>query len=191
MDPGFVLNVLWLLWLVSWLAASFWAKRPVTRPPLRDELVYRTLTVLGAALIFWQVERVDPLGQLWVTNLVVGWLSVALAIAGFAFAWWARLRLGTLWSGSVTRKDDHKIIDTGPYGLVRHPIYTGLLLALFATVLDHGSIFALVGVLVLTVAFYVKARLEERFLSAELGPGYGQYKQRVPMLVPFWPARRA
>ena len=190
MDPGFVLNLLWLLWLLSWLAASFWSKRPVTRPPLRDELVYRTLTVVGAALIFWQVERVDVLGQLWVAIPVLGWLSVILAAAGFGFAWWARLHLGTLWSSSVTRKDDHKIIDAGPYGMVRHPIYTGLLLALYATALDHGTIFALVGVLVLTIAFIVKARLEERFLNTELGPGYGQYERRVPMLVPFWPVRR-
>jgi protein-S-isoprenylcysteine O-methyltransferase Ste14 len=191
MDPGFVLNVLWLLWLLSWLAASFWAERPATRPPLRDELVYRTLTVVGAALIFWQVERVDVLGQLWVTIPVLGWLSVIPAVAGFGFAWRARLHLGTLWSSSVTRKDDHKIIDSGPYGMVRHPIYTGLLLALYATALDHGTLFALVGVLVLTIAFFVKARLEERFLSAELGPGYGQYERRVPMLVPLWPVRSA
>ena len=190
MDPGFVLNLLWLLWLLSWLAASFWSKRPMARPPLRDELVYRTLTVVGAALIFWQVERVDVLGQLWVAIPVLGWLSVILAAAGFGFAWWARLHLGTLWSSSVTRKDDHKIIDTGPYGMVRHPIYTGLLLALYATALDHGTIFAVVGVLVLTTAFIVKARLEERFLNTELGPRYGQYERRVPMLVPFWPVRR-
>ena len=191
MQPGFVLNLLWLLWLVSWLAASFWAKRPAKRPPVRDELVYRILTVVGAALIFWQVRRVDVAGQLWGTVPALGWVLLLLAFLGFAFAWWARIHLGTLWSSSVTRKDDHTVVDTGPYAIVRHPIYTGLLLALYATVLERGTIFALAGVLVLTIAFYVKARLEERFLGAELGADYGRYKRQVPMLVPFWPVKSA
>ena len=113
-----------------------------------------------------------------------------VALAGLAFTWWARIHLGTLWSGNVTRKPDHHIVDTGPYGLVRHPIYTGLLVALYATALDRGSVLAIAGAAVLTLAFAIKARLEERFLGAELGAEtYGGYRRRVPMLVPFWPMR--
>ena len=104
-------------------------------------------------------------------------------MGGLAFTWWARIHLGTLWSGNVTRKPDHHIIDTGPYGLVRHPIYTGLLVALYATALDRGSVLTIAGATVLTLAFAVKAGLEERFLGAELGAEiYGDYRRRVPML---------
>jgi protein-S-isoprenylcysteine O-methyltransferase Ste14 len=190
MSPVLAFSVIWIAWLVSWLGAALWASRAAKRPPMRDEFIYRSLTVLGALLIFWRFGRGDELGRLWTVPSVLGWLLFAAAAAGLAFTWWARLHLGTLWSGNVTRKADHRIIDTGPYGLVRHPIYTGLMAALYATALDDGTVFALIGALVLTVAFYIKARLEERFLSEELGmESYGQYKRRVPMLLPFWPVR--
>ena len=107
---------------------------------------------------------------------------------GLAFTWWARLHLGTLWSGNVTRKEGHRVIDTGPYGLVRHPIYTGLLLAIFATLLLRPGWYGLGSAAFFTIGFVTKLRLEERFLKAELGPDdYEAYQARVPMLVPFWP----
>jgi protein-S-isoprenylcysteine O-methyltransferase Ste14 len=91
----------------------------------------------------------------------------------------------------VTRKDDHRIVDTGPYGLVRHPIYTGILLALYATTLAFPGPFNVAGSVLMTIAFVIKARLEERFLSEELGAeAYAAYRRRVPMLVPFWPVSR-
>jgi len=181
-------GLLWLAWLISWGIAAFWADRAEKRPPLRDEILYRVLLVVSAILIFWIVGR-SRFGLLWFTPPPLGWVLFAIAVLGIGFAWWARASLGRLWSGNVTRKADHHVVDTGPYGLVRHPIYTGLLLALYATAIDHGTIMALVGMVVATVAIVIKARLEERFLSEELGPdAYGAYRVRVPMLVPFWPA---
>jgi protein-S-isoprenylcysteine O-methyltransferase Ste14 len=92
-----------------------------------------------------------------------------------------------LWSGRITRKPDHKIIDTGPFGVVRHPIYTGILLAVLGTLLVKGTVLGLIGAMLIAVGLWMKARLEEKWLSAELGPGYEAYRQRVPMLVPFGP----
>jgi protein-S-isoprenylcysteine O-methyltransferase Ste14 len=107
-------------------------------------------------------------------------------VVGFAFCWWARIHLGKLWSGIITRKTDHRIVDTGPYGLVRHPIYTGLLLAILATMVAKGTIIGIAGAAVIATGIYMKARLEERFLRQELGPAaYDEYAGRVPMLVPF------
>ena len=89
------------------------------------------------------------------------------------------------WSGSVTAKADHRIVDTGPYALVRHPIYTGLLLSAFATAALYGTALAVLGALLILLGFWIKARLEERFLRAELGPeAYDAYASRVGMLVP-------
>ena len=111
---------------------------------------------------------------------------MALIAAGIAFAWWARIHLGRLWSAQITRKADHHIVDTGPYGLTRHPIYTGMLIAVLATMAAKGTLLGIAGALLIAASFYVKARLEERFLREELGAeAYDGYSRRVPMLVPF------
>ena len=86
----------------------------------------------------------------------------------------------------ITRKEDHRIVDTGPYGIVRHPIYTGVIIALLATAAAEGRITALVGGVLVIFGIWLKANSEERFLTAELGQNlYGSYCRRVPMLVPF------
>ena len=182
-------GILWLVWLLSWIAAALWASKPAKRVAVTQSTIYRVLILVAAVLIFVPV-RPARFGLLWLTPLPVGVALFVLAIAGMAFAWWARIHLGRLWSGTITAKADHRIIDTGPYALVRHPIYTGLLFALYVSALDHGTIFAVTGAVLATVGFVVKARLEERFLRGELGPeAYDGYRARVPMLVPFWPMR--
>jgi protein-S-isoprenylcysteine O-methyltransferase Ste14 len=103
---------------------------------------------------------------------------------GFLLTAWARIHLGRLWSGNITRKPDHRIVDTGPYGLVRHPIYSGLILSACATAAMRGVLSAALGALAFALAFYLKARLEEQFLRVELGPSYDAYARRVGMLVP-------
>jgi protein-S-isoprenylcysteine O-methyltransferase Ste14 len=176
--------IAWGAWILTWIAAAFWADRTVKRPPLREEWVYRVLTLTAFYLLL------RPLGahRLWAFGRALDGALFVLVLAGFAFAWAARLYLGRLWSSSVTRKADHRIVDAGPYALVRHPIYTGLLLAAAATAGQEGSARGLAGVALLALGFAIKARLEERFLSAELGAAaYEAYRRRVPMLIPFGP----
>jgi protein-S-isoprenylcysteine O-methyltransferase Ste14 len=148
-------GLLWLAWLVSWGIAAFWADRAEKRPPLRDELLYRVLLVISAILVFWPAGH-RRIGLLWFTPPPFGWTLLVIAVLGIAFAWWARVSLGRLWSGNVTRKAGHHVVDTGPYGLVRHPIYTGLLLALCVTAIDHGTIMALLGAVVATISIVIK-----------------------------------
>jgi protein-S-isoprenylcysteine O-methyltransferase Ste14 len=94
------------------------------------------------------------------------------------------------WSSAITRKQEHRLVDTGPYAFVRHPIYTGIIIALLATAATEATMLALLGAVFITGGLWVKARAEERFLSAELGPGaYESCRRRVPMLVPFLPHR--
>jgi protein-S-isoprenylcysteine O-methyltransferase Ste14 len=82
------------------------------------------------------------------------------------------------------------VIQSGPYHLVRHPIYTGLIVAALAQGVLIGMAANLVGAVLVGLGFWLKARLEERFLSQELGAAtYAEYRRRTPMLVPFWPAR--
>jgi protein-S-isoprenylcysteine O-methyltransferase Ste14 len=184
MDPERGLDLLWGLWALSWWAAAFWSNRTEARSG--GQVLYRALTLIGIVLLFqvWLPDqRMIPL---WRLNDTTRWVLAGLAAIGFAFCWWARLHLGRFWSAQVTRKQHHRIVDAGPYGLVRHPIYTGIILAGFATAIQRGTLVSLAGALLLVLAWFIKARLEERFLRAELGmAAYNAYAARVPMLIPF------
>jgi protein-S-isoprenylcysteine O-methyltransferase Ste14 len=186
MTPQDATEYVWLVWLISWFAAAVWSDRTVTRPSLRCQLWYRATTICGALLMFgvFGIRRYDI--RFWELDGGVGWLLVAIAVGGVLFMWWARLHLGRLWSASVTRKADHHIIDTGPYAVVRHPIYTGLLFAIAATVSVRATAETLAGAAMLAAGIYIKARTEEAFLRDQLGAEtYEAYARRVPMLVPF------
>ncbi|MBV9842852.1 MAG: isoprenylcysteine carboxylmethyltransferase family protein [Sphingomonadaceae bacterium] len=193
--PLAALYILWTLWGLSWLAASLWSGRTVARPALRGEFGYRLLTFAGWVLLLgsaW-VRRSDGvatpadklIGVLWRLPTPLEWTMVVLLAAGIAFAWWARITLGRLWSARITRKEDHRVIDSGPYRLVRHPIYTGLLLGAIATAGLRGTVLTTIGLPLFVVGYVMKARIEERLLRDSLGDDYEAYAARVPMLVPF------
>ena len=156
---------------------------------------HRLVSAVGVLLLFepshwWRHVFSGSAGEvfferLWPATASLGWTFFALAIAGFGFCWWARLHLGKLWSGFVTLKEDHRIIDTGPYALVRHPIYTGLMFAATATASMRATPAAFLGAALITVGFTITARIEESFLRSQLGAeGYNAYSRRVGMLVP-------
>jgi len=188
-SPLAAAGLLWLAWVVSWTVARLWADRAAARPDLRRQLPYFALIVAGAVLLFGSKVAGWPDWTSWRTGPAAGWALLGCVALGLSFTWWARLHLGRLWSSSVTRKAEHRIVDTGPYGLVRHPIYTGLMLAALATGVLRGNVLALAGAVVLVFGVYLKARLEEGFLREQMNPGeYDAYARRVPMLVPF--ARR-
>jgi protein-S-isoprenylcysteine O-methyltransferase Ste14 len=180
MTPLMVAWQAWGLWLITWLVAARWSARIANRPMFGSQTLYNLITVAGVVLLFTRFDSVQGLtGPL-------GWTMVAIVTAGFGICWWARLHLGAMWSGTVTRKDDHHIVDTGPYGLVRHPIYTGLILSAFAQAVLVDRLPAFAGAALIALGFYVKARLEESFLRQELGPeAYDHYRARVPMLIPW------
>jgi protein-S-isoprenylcysteine O-methyltransferase Ste14 len=189
MTPQLAINYLWLIWVISWLAAAVWSERTAKRPPFGSELLYRIVTLAGAAMLFGFVSPSyhNSLAQ-WSLSTAGNWVLFAICAGGFVFCWWARLHLGKLWSGWITRKEGHHIVDTGPYGIVRHPIYTGLIVSSFATAVMRGTILALLGAAIMTLGFWIKARLEERFLREQLGAdAYDAYRRRVPMLLPFGP----
>jgi protein-S-isoprenylcysteine O-methyltransferase Ste14 len=197
MTPQVAIAALWVAWICSWGLASVWTRRTRARPPFGETLLYTVPTAAGAWLLFVGANaalRWPELAlvlRLWSLQPWARWVLAALAAAGFAFTWWARVTLGDLWSSAVSRKENHVIVERGPYGVVRHPIYTGLIAAAFATAVEVGSAQALAGATLMSLGFWMKARLEERFLMSELGDGaYADYRRRTPMLAPFWPAGR-
>src|SRR5438477_2027950 len=191
--PETTIRTMWLVWWVSWLAAAACSDRTVKRPPTRHQIIYRVLAGLGAVLLFGMYRhnlRVEMI--LWRTPIALAWAMAAVVFAGLLFTWWARIHLGRLWSSTVTRKADHYVVDTGPYGIVRHPIYTGIILASLATAGMRGTALAWLGASVMMTGWVIKARLEEEFLREQLGADvYGEYARRVPMLAPLGGRRRS
>jgi protein-S-isoprenylcysteine O-methyltransferase Ste14 len=187
--PLLVIYVGWSAWAALWVAASWWSSRPERRPKRSEDFLHKLLTFAGiAALLIVTRPRDVILSPQWQLGAGMEWAMVALMASGFAFACWARLTLGSLWSVQVERKQDHQLVDRGPYAIVRHPIYTGLIAAGLATAFVKATPLAVGGFLLMTSGLTIKARLEERFLAAELGQeSYENYRRRVPMLVPFMP----
>ncbi|HWD68443.1 MAG TPA: isoprenylcysteine carboxylmethyltransferase family protein [Caulobacteraceae bacterium] len=190
MPPKYAVVVLWVVWYVTWIAAVVFSRRTTVQMKSDVAGFHRMIASLGVFLLFepqaaagFGASRLG--GRLWPDNLALDWSLFALATAGFAFCWWARLHLGRLWSGFVTLKEGHHIVDTGPYGLVRHPIYTGVMVAALATALITASPIGLVGAMMVAIGFSMTARIEEGFLRRELGAEtYDSYARRVGMLVP-------
>jgi protein-S-isoprenylcysteine O-methyltransferase Ste14 len=183
--PRLAFAIIWITWIASWLLAAFWANRTEKRAITWETMIYRVAILAGAVLLTpWAMHKLH-LRMLWHVGFDGAYALAGLTALGLLFTWWARIHLGRLWSGSITRKEDHRVIDTGPYALVRHPIYSGMIFALFATAIAQATISGLAGAALIAFGFWVKARIEERFLTAELGAdAYGAYRRRVPMLVP-------
>ena len=186
MRPGTVIIFIWIGWAISWVVAAGWSDRTESRPSVGPEIGYRILMLIGTLIMFVPAHGYEGPLRLWHIGWTGAWACAALVGVGVAIAWWARLYLGRLWSARITRKADHKVVDTGPYAFVRHPIYAGLLLSLAATAAAKGTILGLAGFAILLLGIWLKARMEERWLSAQLGEdAYGESRRRVPMLLPF------
>lgn len=180
MTPLDAILYVWIVWFATWMMAALWVNRTVKMPSEREQLPLRILIGAGAGVLFWGYRSAPGIAP------DAGWLLFAIVVLGILFAWWARLHLGRLWSGRIAKKEDHRVIDTGPYAIVRHPIYTGILAAALATGIAEGRPLAILGAIIASAGFTMRAQEEERFLTVELPSGaYESYARRVPMLIPF------
>src|ERR1700744_2878166 len=141
--PTALLAVIWAAWLMSWAVGSFFSGRTEKHVRTWDSRAYRIPILVGAVLLTPWTQQVLGERQLWHVGHRGTYLLAVLALAGNLFTWWARIHLGRFWSNAITRKEGHRVIDTGPYGLVRHPIYTGLIAAMLATAVAVGTATAL------------------------------------------------
>jgi glucan biosynthesis protein C len=190
LHPELACTVMWDLWAASWFAAMAWSGRSAARPLARQEVAHLILPTAGFCLLAFG-SIATHFRPLWMIPDSLGWCIAALCALSLIFTWWARIGLGSLWSLSVSRKENHKVMQDGAYHLVRHPIYTGLIIAAASHALLIGQPANLAGAVLVAVGFWLKARFEERFLTQELGRvTYAEYAGRTPMLVPFWPVWR-
>jgi len=186
--PTQLLAIIWVLWVASWVVASFWSGQTKKHVITLDSLKYRLPILAGAILFLPLTGKVLGEKPLWQFGNLGVYVLAVLVVAGISFTWWGRIHLGRFWSNAITHKEGHRVIDTGPYALVRHPIYTGLIAGMLVTGIAVGTVTAMLGAVLISLGMGLKARMEEGFLTQELGAdAYGSYCRRVPMLIPFLP----
>jgi protein-S-isoprenylcysteine O-methyltransferase Ste14 len=177
---------LWAVLVVVWLIGAFRTKRTIRRQSSSSRLIQIAVVAAGAYLLFARYTGIRSLDRPVIpitVNLAAS--GFALIVFGVGFSIWARLTLGANWSGTVTLKQDHALIQRGPYGLVRHPIYTGILAALIGSALERGLRSSLIALPLCGLGFWLKIKTEEQFMVQRFGEAYVQYKQKVKALVPF------
>jgi len=179
--------VMWCWWVLAgvWLLLMFWRKSVKKRETLEERIKHIAPMVIGFWLLFgraWSVAGLDL--RLIPSTQGVLWNGVALTALGVAISIWARLALGSNWSGVVTLKEDHELIRKGPYRWVRHPIYTGILLSFAGTALIEGRLRGWLGFAMVWATFYFKARREENFLRQEFGEGFEEHTRKTGMFLP-------
>lgn len=176
-------------WLVFALLFLVQSRMPRTGTARRDRRSIIGMLLQGVGYgIVWGFRR-NPSGPAGFFEVIRALLVVAFLVASIALTLSARRQLGKQWSLSARVLEGHDLITSGPYGLVRHPIYTGMLGMLIATGLGVGRLpFSLVGAAVYISGTMLRARMEERLLRATFGTRYEDYARRVPALVPRWPS---
>jgi protein-S-isoprenylcysteine O-methyltransferase Ste14 len=177
----------WYAFLVVWAVAALWAKSVKVAEPISGRLLYTLVMGAGCYLLFSRQADVWVLKQRFIADAPwVAFAGIALTFAGAALAIWARFIIGENWSAKVTRKIGHELVRSGPYRLVRHPIYSGLLLAVIGTALVVGEWRAVLAIPFVLGSESLKARREEEFMLAEFGDAYRQYRSETGFLIPGW-----
>ena len=174
---------LWLLFIAYWSAAAK-TSAPASASESPTSRQVHQLMMYGALLLAFL-----PLPGLRKRLLLIApWLGVTigltLQVSSALLAVWARQHLGRNWSGAITAKVDHELVRTGPYKLVRHPIYSGMLGMFLGTALVSGELHAVLALLIIAVAYWRKIRLEEEHLRLYFGAGYDDYRKKSWALVP-------
>ena len=185
LTQGHIVGGLWIFFCLYWFVASFNVNKMRKREPAGQRLAFLLifigicyLTKVAGARLGISNRRFVPL-QPWIE-----WLGIALTGAGIAFAIWARNHIGKYWSASISLREGHELIRSGPYARIRHPIYSGMLLALAGTTLWLGRYGALIVLGFGLVAVVVKAKKEEALLQGEFGAAFDEHRRCTGFLLP-------
>jgi protein-S-isoprenylcysteine O-methyltransferase Ste14 len=179
--------LIWAVFWVYWFISAWMTRSPVKRQQSQWSRMLNILIVIvwcfwvlysGGFASGFLIQRAIPEG------LIIGLTGTIITLLGLGFAVWARVHLGKNWSGLPTIRVDHKLIRTGPYSLVRHPIYTGILCAIVGTALIFGEPLGLMAFFLILVIYLWKIRVEEKYLQDEFGEDYFRYKKEVAALIP-------
>jgi protein-S-isoprenylcysteine O-methyltransferase Ste14 len=181
-----ILGLIWTVFGVYWLLAATRRKREETREsPVYRALRLAILVVVFTLLFAQWTAALGSLGSSFLAHRpVLEYIGFVLTLAGLALAMWARIHLGQFWSDKVVLKVDHELIRTGPYAHLRHPIYSGVLLAVLATALVLGEWRGVLAFLILLINYWIKARREDRMLRDRFGESFAEHEKHAGFLLP-------
>lgn len=175
----------WCLFATYWLFAALGAKRPAKKESGGERFLHVAVMTLGFFMFYGDAFRFGVLNRRFLPDeLWIAWAGAALTLVGVLFAIWARFTIGNEWSAEVQIKEGHQLIRSGPYAHIRHPIYTGILLALCGTSITIGEYRAILGLALLLFGFIRKAKKEERFLAGEFGPAFDEHRRHTGFFLP-------
>jgi protein-S-isoprenylcysteine O-methyltransferase Ste14 len=184
--PADIISACWILFSVIWLLGAVSTKRSIYRDSGARRLCYWILLVLAFLLLTKRYRLPYPLNvRIIPATETVEWMAGILCMAGLAFCLWARATLGRNWSGTITLKEGHELIERGPYRFVRHPIYTGLLAMFLTTSIAFGHLGGFVAVILAFASFWIKLGEEEKLMRQHFPEQYRSYQQRVKRIIPF------
>ncbi len=176
----------WIVFLLYWQIKAADTKATQRIEPAASRIL--RILIFLIAIVLLSVPRL-PLSwlyvQLWPSGYWPFWLGAALTVAGLLFAVWAREHLGRNWSRSVTIKQGHELITTGPYGVVRHPIYTGILTGFLGMAIAISQVRGFIVFVLIFLVFWLKLRMEEEWMRSQFGETYATYARQTAALVPY------
>ena len=184
-DPRSVIDCIWIILLIVWCLAALRASPAARRQPIAARLAHILPLAVCCVLLFRSTGAAGPLGRHFAPDTAfVAWTGAMITALGVAFAIAARFFLGKNWSGWVTVKKGHQLIRSGPYAVVRHPIYSGVLLGILGTAIVVGEVRGLVAMAFAALGLGLKSFQVERFMEEEFGSEYRDYKRRVKAMIP-------
>ncbi len=181
-----LIGILWIVFLAYWWISALGAKKNVRGSSWRQGVEFRAALTVAIILLLQLngvrsfIRHIEVIPQ----NPVVNVLGIVLCVAGIALAVWARWHLGRNWGMPMSLKEGHELVTTGPYRMVRHPIYTGFILAMLGSALVAGP-FWLFAAVVSFLYFAYSASVEERLMMKQFPHQYPSYRKRTKMLIPF------
>lgn len=180
----YLIQSMWIAFLAYWFLMARNVKATDRLEPRASRAARAVMFCVAIVLLSYRFDGAWINLRMWPSSRLTFFAGAGLTLAGLLFCVWARVHLGGNWSRSVTIKQGHELITTGPYGLVRHPIYTGLLIAFVGTGLAIGELRGVLAFALIAIGLLLKLRLEERWMRAQFGAAYEAYAGRVGMLVP-------
>ncbi len=178
--------VVWIAFVVYWLIKSSNTKATQRLEPAATRILRPFIFLIAIALLV--ITRI-PLHwlylQLWPAGFWPFWFGAAVTVAGLLFAVWAREHLGRNWSHSVTIKQGHELITSGPYAVVRHPIYTGILAGFLGMAIAIAQVRGFIAFALIFLSFWIKLSIEEKWMRSQFGETYAAYARQTAALVPY------
>ena len=179
--------VVWIVFLVYWRIKAAGTKTSQRSEPAASGILRALVFVIVIVLL--SIPRIPLLPwlyrQLWPSDIWSFSIGAAVTVGGLLFAVWARRHLASNWSSAVTIKQGHELITTGPYALVRHPIYTGILTGFLGTAIALCQVRGVVGFVLIFVLLWAKLRTEEKWMRSQFGETYATYAHQTAALVPY------